>query len=236
MAAPWGGIVLFDGLTGCAWIRPANASSNRKSLCYIACFVVSSKRHRCHYAGIRRTAGFIQTVAERIAELKAGRVDPAALAGSAGDDPRLSDIAAIYDRYQHALRARGWADRAGLGWLALEALTTRAPRVGTEWAFFAVDGFDSLSEIQIALVETLALRVDECVATATGEIDGRERGHPRLERLRRALSQRLGIPAAPLPDPASARGARPGSSHREPILGRRKPRNRRWRDRLARGA
>ena len=156
-----------------------------------------------HYAGIRRTAGFIQTVAERIAELKAGRVDPAALAGSAGDDPRLSDIAAIYDRYQHALRARGWADRAGLGWLALEALTTRAPRVGTEWAFFAVDGFDSLSEIQIALVETLALRVDECVATATGEIDGRERGHPRLERLRRALSQRLGIPAAPLPDPAS---------------------------------
>ncbi|MBP8241681.1 MAG: hypothetical protein KAX36_04865, partial [Thermoflexales bacterium] len=153
-----------------------------------------------HYDGIRRTAGFIETVSERIAELKAGRVDPAALAGAAGDEPRLADIAAIYDRYQRALRERGWADRAGLGWLALEALLTRAPRVGTDWAFLALDGFDSLSEIQTALLETLAQRVPECVITVTGETDGRERGHPRLERLRRVLAQRLGIPATPLPN------------------------------------
>lgn len=164
-----------------------------------------------HYDGIRRTAGFIQTVSERIAELKAGRVDPAALAGAAGDEPRLADIAAIYDRYQRALRERGWADRAGLGWLALEALLTRAPRVGTDWAFLALDGFDSLSEIQTALLETLAQRVPECVITVTGETDGRERGHPRLERLRRVLAQRLGIPATPLPN-AQMRAA-PGLAH-----------------------
>ncbi len=163
------------------------------------------------YDGIRRTAGFIQTVSERIAELKAGRVDPAALAETAGDDPRLAEIAAIYDRYQRALRERGWADRAGLGWLALEALLTRAPRVGTDWAFLALDGFDSLSEIQTALLETLAQRVPECLVTVTGETDGRERGHPRLERLRRVLSQRLGIPATPLPDP-QARAA-PALAH-----------------------
>ena len=163
------------------------------------------------YAGIRRTAGFIQTIAERIAELKAGRVDPAALAESAGGDPRLTDIAAIYDRYQRALRERGWADRAGLGWLALEALTTRATQVGTDWAFLGLDGFDSLSEIQIALVETLAKRVPECVITVTGETDGRQRGHPRLERLRRDLARRLGVQAIPLPDPRVR--AAPGLAH-----------------------
>ena len=71
--------------------------------------------------------------------------------------------------YQARLQAQGWADRAGLGWLAVEALEQRAPDVGRDWPLLAVDGFDSFTPIQAALLQALAGRVGELVVTLTGE-------------------------------------------------------------------
>ena len=45
-----------------------------------------------------------------------------------GGEPRLRELAQIYAAYQARLQAQGWADRAGLGWLAVEALEERAPQ------------------------------------------------------------------------------------------------------------
>ncbi len=38
------------------------------------------------------------------------------------DAPRLAELARIYAAYQDRLAAEGWADRAGMAWLALETL------------------------------------------------------------------------------------------------------------------
>jgi len=50
-----------------------------------------------------------------------------------GGEARLSELAQVYACYQQHLQAQGWADRAGLGWLAVEALEQRAPDVGCDW-------------------------------------------------------------------------------------------------------
>ena len=89
-----------------------------------------------------------------------------------GDEPRLAELAQIYAAYQARLQAQGWADRAGLGWLAVEALEERAPDVGRDWPLVAVDGFDSFTPIQAALLKALAGRVGELVVTLTGDVSG----------------------------------------------------------------
>ena len=83
-----------------------------------------------HYAPIAGRAGFIQVLQRLIAELKAAGIHPNDFADAVralGDEPRLAELAQIYAAYQARLGAQGWADRAGLGWLAVEALRERAP-------------------------------------------------------------------------------------------------------------
>ena len=89
-----------------------------------------------HYAPLADRPGFIQVLQRLIGELKAARVHPddfARAVRTLGDEPRLAELAQIYAAYQARLQAQGWADRAGLGWLAVEALEQRAPDVGRDW-------------------------------------------------------------------------------------------------------
>ena len=164
-----------------------------------------------HYAPLADRPGFIQVLQQLIGELKAARVDPDDFARAVqkmGDEPRLVELAHIYAAYQTRLRAQGWADRAGLGWLAVEALRSpepageqRAPDVGRDWPLLAVDGFDSFTPIQIALLRALAGRVGELVVTLTGEQDGGRvrQVDRRFAKTRTALEAALGTHAVPLP-------------------------------------
>ena len=108
-----------------------------------------------HYAPLADRPGFIQVLQRLIGELKAARVHPDDFAGRAdcwATSRDLAELAQIYAAYQARLQAQGWADCAGLGWLAVEALEQRAPDVGRDWPFVAVDGFDSFTPIQTALL------------------------------------------------------------------------------------
>jgi len=128
-----------------------------------------------HFAPLADRPGFIQVLQRLIGELKAARVHPddfARAVRTLGDEPRLAELAQIYAAYQARLQAQGWADRAGLGWLALEALEQRAPDVGRDWPLVSVDGFDSFTPIQAALLKALAGRVGELAVTLTGEPNG----------------------------------------------------------------
>jgi len=158
-----------------------------------------------HYAPIRTAPGFAQVLRDLIFELKAGGVFPErfteAIRGIGGD-PRLLELAQLYAAYQEQLQRRSWADHAGIGWLAAEALE-RNPAVGTEWSPLMVDGFDDLTTVQMQVLEHLSERVDHLIITLTGTSDGASRGlvHKRFRDTRQRLEEALGIEAEPLPRP-----------------------------------
>ena len=176
-----------------------------------------------HYAPLTDRPGFIQVLQRLIGELKAAAVRPDAFAAAVralGDEPRLAELAQVYGAYQARLQAQGWADRAGLGWLAVEALEQRAPGVGRDWPLLAVDGFDSFTPIQVALLRALAGRAGELTVTLTGDLsdDSIGQAHGRFLKTRAALELALNAPAEPLPGspppvPRSSPEALPALSH-----------------------
>jgi ATP-dependent helicase/DNAse subunit B len=158
-----------------------------------------------HFAPLRGSPGFIQVLEQLIGELKAARIWPETFShaiATLGDEPRLRDLAHIYTTYQARLQARAWVDRAGQAWLAVEALEERAPDVARDWPLVVVDGFDSFTPVQLALLEVLAGRVNDFIVTLTGTVDESSRplAHRRFEETRRQLEEILGVRAAPLPE------------------------------------
>ncbi len=161
-----------------------------------------------HYAPLTDRPGFIQVLDSLIGELKAARIWPEAFTqavAALGDEARLRELAQVYAAYQERLQAHGWADRAGLGWLAVEALEDRAPHVAQDWPLLVVDGFDNFTPVQLALLEVLAARVEKLIITLTGNSDGGQRplAHRRFEKTRQALEAALGLQATRLPEQIS---------------------------------
>jgi ATP-dependent helicase/DNAse subunit B len=153
-----------------------------------------------HYASLTERPGFVQVLGRLIAELKAGRIWPeefAAAVHELGGEPRLVEIAQVYTAYQERLQAQGWADRAGLGWLGVEALEERAPQVGHDWSLLLVDGFDDFTPVQLALLKVLAGRVGEMIITLTGAAGGDERplAHKRFDQTRQLVEKGLDLQA-----------------------------------------
>jgi len=156
-----------------------------------------------HYAPLRAMPGFVQAVHDLIRELKAGGVPPDAFAeavAALGNEPRLAELARLYTAYQTRLQVHGWADFAGVGWLAAETLAQH-PNVGRDWPALLVDGFDDLTTVQRRVLRLLAPRVGELTLTLTGnpQGDARPTVHQRFNHTRQALEQDLGVTAQPLP-------------------------------------
>jgi ATP-dependent helicase/nuclease subunit B len=157
-----------------------------------------------HYAPLVGRPGFVQILERLIGELKAARVHPEAFARAVDrmeSEPRLRELADVYAAYQTRLQAQGWADRPGLGWLAVEALEERAPDIARDWPLLVVDGFDHFTEVQLALLTVLAGRVGEMMITLTGDTDGGERRpvHRRFAETCERCETALGVQARPLP-------------------------------------
>jgi ATP-dependent helicase/nuclease subunit B len=173
-----------------------------------------------HYAPLRRRPGFVQALIALVDELKAGRVLPEALREACealGGEPRLVELALIYAAYQERLQREGWADEAGLGWLAAEELEGDGD-LGADWSFLGVDGFDDLTSVQLDVLAPLVGRVGEVVVTLEGEggSEPRKWVHRRALRTRRRLEEALGVVAEPLPQRRA--GAVPTLRHLEASL------------------
>jgi ATP-dependent helicase/nuclease subunit B len=175
-----------------------------------------------HYRPLRAAPGFVQVVLDLIRELKSGGVfedDLIRAIEGMGNEPRLRELAELYAAYQKSLRAEGWADTPGIGWLAQEALRDR-PDVARDWLCVIVDGFDDLTSVQLALLSELSRRVGELSIALTGALDGtaRPRAHRRFDGTRRRIQEALNLVAQPLP-PAPAVGPRaPTLVHLEATL------------------
>lgn len=159
-----------------------------------------------YYAPLVTFPGFTQSLEQLFAELKTALITPrdlTAAVDSLGSDVRLSELARLYSRYQSCLQERGWADRTGLGWLAIEALEQRAPDVGRDWPLLVIDGFDIFTPLQLALLQILAGRVGRMVITLTGSAENQPRPlvWRRFQRTRAELEAALGVHGEPLPFP-----------------------------------
>ena len=174
-----------------------------------------------HYAPLRTYPGFVQVLQGFVREMKAGAVHPDALTGALetlGGEPRLLELARLYAAYQTRVQREGWADFAGLGWLAVEALE-RNHDAGCVGTHLFVDGFDDLSSVQARVLALLAGRVDALVIALTGDAtrDARPFVHHRFRRTRERLEAALGIQAEPLPGGPQTRHA-PVLAHLESSL------------------
>jgi ATP-dependent helicase/DNAse subunit B len=161
-----------------------------------------------HYKPLVNMPGFIEVLQHLIGDLKAACIRPDAFTQAVADmggGPRLTELALIYAAYQDGLKKKGWADAAGIGWLAAEAAEQRAPGLASDWPLLVVDGFDSFTSVQLSLLSVLARRAKTTLVALTGTLDGSGRVvHSRFRTTLGRLKEALGVKAAePLPRPAS---------------------------------
>lgn len=179
-----------------------------------------------HFAALAGSPGFIQSLQALFAELKGAQVEPDSLKIFHFSEKMeyLDEIARIYEAYQARLQQEGWVDRAGLGWLALEVLdgtvtpspVSRAkdiavgrgePNVNSMilsgslgWAGLWLDGFDSFTGIQLALIGALSQQGLPITAFLTGDLSNPDLPQYRKFRdTQNQLETLLKINATPLP-------------------------------------
>jgi ATP-dependent helicase/nuclease subunit B len=162
-----------------------------------------------HYASLVSHPGFAQAIRDLIAELKAAMVRPdifeEATAGLR-NEPRLTELALLYGAYQDRLQTEHWADREGLGWLAVKVVQEKAPHDVKRWQMIAFDGFDNFTSIQLALMQALVAGTESLIVTLTGSADETPRAiaHRRFQHTRQQIETTLGVKAASLPQPGPA--------------------------------
>ncbi len=138
-----------------------------------------------HYAPIAGTSGFVQRMAESVAELKRAHRTPQDLSKANGGR-ESNEIAAIFATYQHHLERVGWEDQEGRAHRAHRSLIQQ-PDVWREAAALFVDGFDSLEPIQIEVLDQLAARLPELWITLPGEAGMQRAAFRRFRRTFRRL-------------------------------------------------
>lgn len=153
------------------------------------------------YRALATRPGFIAALEGLIFELQGAHIQPAHLEATLAAldaPPRLREIAAIYTRYTALLRANRWTDRAGLGWLALDALDAGAALPA--WCPIIVDGFDSFTAVQRAAIVALASRVDDLAVLLTQPGSRHAASTYRLfNETIEHLAKQLATPPEPLP-------------------------------------
>ena len=124
------------------------------------------------YAPLVARPGFIAALEGMHFEMRGARLTPtivAAVLTRLHAPPRLTELAAIYTRYNELLTANGWTDRVGLGELALDALHHDPPNL--PWSPLFFDGFDSFTVVQRETIAALAARIPDLTVLLTAPDD-----------------------------------------------------------------
>ncbi len=113
--------------------------------------------------------GYLDALAEFIAELKRAAVHPEGLeetfARAGFRDDRTREIVAIYRVYQRELARREWYDEPGAFWAACEELSRGRPPFLEPVEAVYVDGFWDFTTTQLDLLKLLAEQARETVVT-----------------------------------------------------------------------
>jgi hypothetical protein len=153
------------------------------------------------YAPLVARPGFIAALEGMHFEMRGARLTPtivAAVLTRLHAPPRLTELAAIYTRYNELLTANGWTDRVGLGELALDALHHDPPNL--PWSPLFFDGFDSFTVVQRETIAALAARIPDLTVLLTAPDDAQAAVVHRLfAETNTRLSARLARTVQPLP-------------------------------------
>ncbi|MGQ9681810.1 MAG: PD-(D/E)XK nuclease family protein [Anaerolineae bacterium] len=153
-----------------------------------------------YYLSLRDKPGWAEILRALWRELQQARVTPERLAAAvAGQGARLEELAELYARYRRRLRAEGWVDADGVGWLAVECLE-RQPTFRL-WDLVLVDGFDQLNPTQRSLLQALAPHTEVLITLTYGPRPHRL-AHRRFAQTLADLQHDLGAIPEPLPTPA----------------------------------
>lgn len=121
-----------------------------------------------YYGPIVGMPGFLRILAATINELKLARIWPEKFQEWSKTQPEgLAEIARVYVGHQALLQELGWADSAGVSWLATESLEND-PTLLSDWPLLVVDGFDSYNGAQRAALRLLGERSQELLITLPG--------------------------------------------------------------------
>lgn len=144
-----------------------------------------------HFAPISDMPGFHKLLAGTINELKLARVWPDDfIEWTEGQPDGLGEIAQIYRAYQANLADIGWADSAGISWLATESLDGDRSLLH-DWPLIVVDGFDSFNGSQRTTLRILSQRSPELLITLPGQ-EGMDRvAHRRFAKALEGLEAEL---------------------------------------------
>ncbi len=158
-----------------------------------------------YYAPLRAAPGFGRLLTSLFEALKRARVFPERLLSATADcEPRLAELARIYDVYQTWLIDNDWIDAEGQGWLAAIALAEH-PALLSDLSLLIVDGFDEFNPTQLEVLRLLSGRADETLVTLIGDAHHPNRlAHRRFARARTALAQALAVEPTPCPPPDSS--------------------------------
>jgi len=167
------------------------------------------------YAALVARPGFIAALEGLTFELKGANLRPedfSARLTQIAAPPRLTELAAIFARYEELLTANGWSDRAGLGRLALAALQRETPAL--PWSPVICDGFDSFTVVQRAVIAALATHISDIAVLLTRPANDEAAAVHRLFAETAArLSARLVVAAQPLTEQYNLTRRREGAKN-----------------------
>ena len=183
----------------------------RQRLLRVAVDELAERGALSFYAALVVRPGFIAALEGMHFEMRGARLTPTIVAAALTRlhaPPRLTELAAIYTRYDELLTANGWMDRAGLGELALDALHHDPPSL--PWSPFFFDGFDSFTVVQRETIAALAAHSSDLTVLLTAPANAQAAAVHRLfAETTTRLSERLARTVQPLSGQHGHAGAQP---------------------------
>ena len=127
------------------------------------------------FADAARRSGFVDLVAEHIAELKRRAIQPeayrAALARRAADEQH-GELAQLYTDYENLLTKHGLIDRESAQFAARNALANHGCQRFEDLELVIADGFTDFTSSQYATLRALSRRAKQIVITLPAEAAG----------------------------------------------------------------
>jgi len=144
-----------------------------------------------HAAAIAGKAGFVRALREQIAELQAAHIEPKSffIAARKQEETLLVEMASLYARYQGEKRRHRLVDVQDSGRFALDVLRRCPER--SDLACIVVDGFDSFSGLQLAVLQEIHRLAGEMWITLPGDEKMERPIFRRFRRARRRLQETL---------------------------------------------